>query len=369
MTTANASRAPLRVLHVITDTDRRGAQVFASDLAAALVRRGHHLHTVALIAGEQSPSLDATVLGKRSRGPSSLLALRRAMAQADVSVAHGSATLLACSIAGLGRRRRFVYRQISDSKFWAASWVRRVRVTAYFRFPRRVVALSDGASATLQDYLRVPRHKIDVVPNGVPLGEFGPADVTAHVAARATLAIAHDAIVATYVGALVPEKGVADLIEAIRLVDNVVLLIAGDGAAADALKAQAGDMGGRVRFLGAVSNTHQVFAASDMVVLPSRGGDSMPATLIEAGLCALPSISTPVGSIEDVVVHDHTGLIVACENVPALAQAIATLRDDSGRRKQLGENAYQLCLARFEIDSVARSWESTLYAAISPPVA
>lgn len=357
---------PLSILQIITDTDRRGAQVFASDLGRALGQRGHTVRTVALRAGTQLPALAVETLGKRSRTPRTLGALRRCMSTADITIAHGSSTLLACAIAGIGPKRPFVYRQISDSRFWAGPLSRRLRVALYLRFPRRIVALSQRAGQTLVDHLSVNPRRIDVVPNGVPTGSFEPPSASQRAHARRDLALADDVTVASYVGALVPEKGVADVIAALRSLEGFVLLVVGSGPEQSLLESLARDLGERVRFLGAVAETAQVFAASDLIVLPSRGGDSMPATLIEAGLCGLPTVSTPVGSIEDIVVDGQTGLIVPVGAIYQLADALRQLRLDPPLRQRLGTNARERCLSLFEIDVVALDWEHALYAAVTP---
>ena len=52
----------------------------------------------------------------------------------------------------------------------------------------------------------------------------------------------------------------------------------------------------------------EAYAAADVVVLASRGGDSMPAVLIEAGLCGVPAVATPVQAIPEIVLPGETGL-------------------------------------------------------------
>ncbi|MEI7546468.1 MAG: LLM class flavin-dependent oxidoreductase [Actinomycetota bacterium] len=192
----------LRILQVITDTDRRGAQVFATDLGVGLDALGHDVTTVALAPGTRTPALAVAVLGRRARGFATLRALHRAMRDADVTVAHGSSTLLACGLAGGGRARPFVYRQISDSRFWAAAWHRRARVALYLRQPRHIVALSQSAKDTLAEYLRVQPGKVTVVPNGVPASAFTPPAPEVRAAARLALGLTTERMVALYVGGM-----------------------------------------------------------------------------------------------------------------------------------------------------------------------
>ena len=157
----------LTILQVVTDTDRRGAQVFATDLHDALVRRGRQVKTVALAPGVVG-GLELPTLGPTRKHPSTINALRTACREVDVVVAHGSTTLPLCALVRPLTGTPFVYRQISESTFWAGSAARRLRVRAALSAASRVVALWSGSADTLHDTFGVVRHKIRVVPNGVP---------------------------------------------------------------------------------------------------------------------------------------------------------------------------------------------------------
>jgi len=356
----------VKILQVITDTDRRGAQVFATDLAAAMAARGHVVETVALSSGSQRPALDVQVLGTRQRGPATLAELRRRMARFDITIAHGSSTGLACAIAGIGRGRPFVYRQISDTRFWASSLSRRVRVALYLRQARSIVALSEGAKEDLIEHLRLPKDRITVVPNGVPVGNYHQPTDDERRAARSTYGLPHHGFIALYIGALVVEKGVDVAITAMSTLLDVTLVIAGGGPEELALAHLAQNLGVDVRFLGVASETYPLYAASDVVLLPSRGGDSMPATLIEAGLCGLPAVATPVGSIEEVVIHNQTGLIVTPGSADELASAVALLLGDEDLQSRMSAAARAHCLERFEIGIVAEGWLNVLTRTAGP---
>lgn len=345
----------MRILQVITDTDRRGAQVFATDLGVALAEAGHDVTTVALAPGSQQRSLDVPVLGSRRRSPSTIRALRRRMASADITVAHGSATGLACALT----LRPFVYRQISDTRFWAAGWVRRVRVATYLRRARHIVALSGDAAAAVEEHLWIPRSRVTVVPNGVSGAAFISPDTDDKLPARRRLGLEGDGVMALYIGALVPEKGVDLAIRAVAGVGGIQLAVAGGGPEEANLRALAAELGAPVTFLGVLDDTQPAYVAADINVLPSRT-EGMPATLIEAGFCGLPSVATPVGSIEEIVVDGATGVIVPIDDVDALRNAIVRLRDDAATRQTMGAAARQHCLDRFEIGVVAAQWIDVL---------
>lgn len=352
----------MRILQVITDTDRRGAQVFALDLQQAMQARGHSVETVALAPGTQRTLLDVQILGGRPRSPSTILRLRGRMSRADITIAHGSSTGLACALTG----RKFVYRQISDSRFWANTWSRRLRVARYLRRASRIVSLSNDAKATLTDHLWIPQDTIVVVPNGVPGDSFAVASTTEVDRARHDLGIDSGHFVALYIGALVPEKGVDIAIQAVSRLTDVTLVIAGDGPDRNRLELLATTIAaGRVKFLGVATNPKDVYDATDAVILVSLGGDSMPATLIEAGMCGLPSIATAVGSIDEVVLDGTTGIIVPCGDVEALVAALGDLAGNPDLRRDLGRAARVHCLTHFEIDVVARQWLTVLAAVLN----
>src|SRR5689334_23828189 len=100
----------MRVLQVITDTDRRGAQKFAVDLNDALDKRHVQVETVALERGSDHRGFDVPVLGPSRTAAATLRALRAHMSRSSVVVGHGSTTLYACALASVGTGVPFVYR-------------------------------------------------------------------------------------------------------------------------------------------------------------------------------------------------------------------------------------------------------------------
>jgi glycosyltransferase involved in cell wall biosynthesis len=347
----------LRVLQVVTDRDRRGGQVFATDLAPALKKLGTEVRTIALATGSR-PQLDIGVFGRRPKSLKTLRSLREEAMGYDMVIAHGSTTLAACAIGLFGTKVPFVYRQISDPLYWARSWSRRLRVAAFLRAPKRTIALSSATADLFAQRYWLDRRLVSVSPNAVPLEHFSPATDADQVASRVELGLPLDVPVVAYVGALVAEKGVDISIQALRAIDpSVVLAIAGHGPEESALKDLARTLGdGRIRFLGALASPLPIYHAADVVVLPSRGGDSMPACLIEAGLCGLATVTTSVGAIVDVVVDGVTGYVVQPNDGRAFDAALARLLSEPDARDRFGRAARARCVEHFTIDAVAPSW-------------
>jgi glycosyltransferase involved in cell wall biosynthesis len=241
---------------------------------------------------------------------------------------------------------------------WAPTPSRRWRTTLFLSRARHVVALGRGAAQVLRDRHRVRVDRLTVIPTGVPGRRFRPADADRRLAARAGLGVAPTDRVAAVVGAQSPEKSVDVLLRALPAATTVdVLLVAGDGPERARLEAAVASLAaGRVRFLGVVDDPTAVYAAADVVVLPSAT-EGLPAVLVEAGLSGVPVVATDVGFVDEVVVDGETGILVPPGDPAALARGLASVADlpsDAGTR------AREHCLARFDLGVVADRWAALL---------
>jgi glycosyltransferase involved in cell wall biosynthesis len=276
-------------------------------------------------------------------------------------IAHGSTTLFACAVALPWSGIPFVYRQISDPLFWASTTARRLRTKAFLGRAARVVSLSASTADIVIDHYGLRREKVVVIPNAVPGDRFGPASPAERVAARAELGIDEQSVLAISVGALVPEKGVDLAIKSLAQRTDCRLLVAGDGPERESLEHLAAEqLGDRARFVGSIDDPRSLYAAADLVLLPSRGGDSMPAVLIEAGLCGVPVITCPIGAIADVVINDETGLLVEPDDLAGLQAAVNGLASDQELARRFGASAQRHCAARFTIAATAPMWADVL---------
>jgi glycosyltransferase involved in cell wall biosynthesis len=344
---------PGGILHVITSTQRRGAETFAVDLAAALTARGMASEVVALAPGRHGATLAVPVLGDGALSPAMLRALRRRARTAALVVAHGSRTLPACASALAGRRVPIVYRSIGDPAAWAGGRMRRVRTGLLLRRMDAVAVLWPGAGDSIRTLYGVPAGRIHVIPNGVPAERCPVPDADARVAARRRLGLPGDAPVVAAIGALGPEKRVTDAIAAVAALPGVHLLVAGDGPERAALERQTADQApGRVHFAGTLPGSAEALAAADVVVMPSRT-EGMPGVLIEAGLAGVAAVAADVGGVAQIVRDGETGLLVPPGDAPRLAVALGRA---VAERDRLGPAARRHCLANFEIGTVAECW-------------
>jgi glycosyltransferase involved in cell wall biosynthesis len=135
-----------------------------------------------------------------------------------------------------------------------------------------------------------------------------------------------------FAGRLVPEKGIADLVEAVRRLDGPVrLLLVGDGPLREEL-AQAKVPGGEIEVRTGVSHERmpEVYAEMDVLTLPSRtttrGAEQFGRVLPEALSCGVPVVGSDVGGIPWVIEATGGGRLFPEGDCDALASILSELR-------------------------------------------
>lgn len=184
-------------------------------------------------------------------------------------------------------------------------------------------------------------------------------------ASRSRLQIAEDEVVIGFVGRLVPEKGLAELVGAFRslVLDGlrVRLLIVGGSLSSERSKdfweeLMAGvdresGLPERILAVGLQKEVGPFIAAMDVLALPSyREGFGM--TVAEAAAFAVPSVVTRTRGGLEAVVDGVTGLQIAIGSQTELAGALRTLTLDSELRSSMGRAARARALERFDQQQV-----------------
>jgi glycosyltransferase involved in cell wall biosynthesis len=204
-----------------------------------------------------------------------------------------------------------------------------------------------------------PQMPVTVVPYGVDLGVFSPAETPRADDGR---------VVIGTVARLSPEKGLPYLLDAFatlrrRLGRRVVLRVAGDGPERSRLEAQIVRLGlsGAVKMFGWVE--HEALPAFlrglDVFAVPSTW-EGFGVAAAEASACGLPIVSTDVHGLPDVVRHNVTGLLVPSKDANALAAALESLIDDPERRSNLGDAGRAYVAEHYDWNANAAQME-TIY--------
>jgi glycosyltransferase involved in cell wall biosynthesis len=91
----------------------------------------------------------------------------------------------------------------------------------------------------------------------------------------------------------------------------------------------------------------------------------VPQAILQAMLCGLPIVTTPVGAILEAVTHGGTALVVPARDAAALAGAIGRLLDDGALAARLGEAARRVASADFSREAMLNTMERLFAGACS----
>ena len=203
--------------------------------------------------------------------------------------------------------------------------------------------------------------------HGLALDRFAPLPL---LRLRRASADPDDPVRLLAVGRAVEKKGFDLLVAALaRLPADLHwrLVHVGGGPALPDLKAraEAGGLGGRIRWLGALDQADVLaqYRDADLFVLPCRVAgdgdrDGLPNVLVEAQSQGLACLSTEVGGVPELIEDGINGRLVAPDDPAALAEALAELLRDPDGRRALGRAGRKRVARHFDsatsLDRLAR---------------
>ena len=185
------------------------------------------------------------------------------------------------------------------------------------------IAVSGAAASFLRRAIAVP---VEIVPNGVDVDRFAHPGQPARGLPEGRKIM--------WVNRLDPQKGFRVMLHAFERLppdlDDVHLVVAGDGKDRDALRSLPASIRPRVLHLGTVA--HDLLAAyhatADLFVSAAVGQESFGIVLVEAMAAGLPVVCTDIPGYREVVRDDSDGLLVPPNDPIALADAIARVLSD-----------------------------------------
>jgi glycosyltransferase involved in cell wall biosynthesis len=176
------------------------------------------------------------------------------------------------------------------------------------------------------------------VPTGIDPARFHPGDPGE---ARRRLGLAADRRYLGIVATLRSWKGHLHLLDAFARLERPGwrLLIVGAGPMRDVIEARIRELGlgQEVLLAGGQEAPERWLRAMDLFCLPSYANEGVPQALIQAMMTALPVVSTPVGSIAELVRDGHSGILVPPQDPRALTGALRRLIDEPELARALGE--------------------------------
>ncbi|MBK7658478.1 MAG: glycosyltransferase family 4 protein [Betaproteobacteria bacterium] len=359
----------LRILHTESSLGWGGQEIRVLTEARALARRGH---AMTIAAPAESRIFEATrrygvegvaiPIGRKSLG--GLIEMRALLRdrEFDVVNTHSSTDSWLAAVAAATLRHapplvRTRHISAPVPRNFATRWL-------YASATDRIVTTGEKLRLQVIAETGVPPERVVSIPTGIDLERFRTGD--AH-SARLAAGLPGEAFVVGIVATLRSWKGHRYLFEAFARREDKAsrLVVVGDGPQREALEHLARELAiaDRVVFAGNREDVAPWLRAFDVFCLPSYANEGVPQALMQAMATGLPVVTTPVGSIAEIVEDGVSGLLVRPESADALRDAIDALAADPVRRAALSRKARETALARFGEDRMADAMEDVFRAA------
>lgn len=344
----------MNIVHTESSCAWGGQEIRVLSEMAGMMARGHRMlllcpaeARIFAEANKRGIPVEALPIGRKRIGGALALHRRLRSVRPDVVVTHSSTDswLAALALKLFWRNGPPIVRVRHISapvrRGWPTRWL-------YGKAAARIVTTGERLREELIRDLALPPSHVVSVPTGIDLARYAPGD---RAAARRQLGLAETAPIVGIVATLRSWKGHRYLLEAFAQLDNVDarLVIVGDGPGRDNLRCQAAELGidARVVMPGNREDVGTWLSAFDVFVLPSYANEGVPQAIMQAQASGLPVITTPVGSIPEIVADRATGLLVPPRDVAKLRDALAELLSDEALRHRLGAAALAQARERY----------------------
>lgn len=202
--------------------------------------------------------------------------------------------------------------------------------------------------------------------NGIDKSHFDPKlyNINYKVEERRKLGILENDFVFIFVGRLVRDKGINELITAFLKLETThkdvkLLLVGSFENELDPLDAQTIkgiNESSRIMSVGYQHDVRSYFAISDTLVFPSYR-EGFPNVVLQAGAMELPSIVTNINGSNEIILEGENGTIIPVKNSEAVYKAMKKMLEDVNFRIKLKQNARSMIISRYDQQLV---WDAIL---------
>lgn len=228
-------------------------------------------------------------------------------------------------------------------------------------FTHKIVVVGKNVGHDLVNLGVTRPSKIVSIPSGIEEPNFPPMGW-----ARQTFGLDQSTIIGAFIGRIEPIKRFDRFIECVDLINrqgvNCLFIVAGDGSLRERYEKICLSRNLPVKFLGWITEVETVIAACDFTILTSDN-EGIPMAFIQSAFAAKPIVSTNVGSVEEIVLDNKTGLLGKSTGEDLAAKCIELIQDPL-LRKNLGAGASLHANLNFTVRRLTKDHEE-LYDLVS----
>lgn len=202
--------------------------------------------------------------------------------------------------------------------------------------------------------------------NGIDTSFFDPAHFhqKQNESFRNSLNIGENDFVFVFVGRLVTDKGINELVKAFDLVNKSnqtakLLLVGPRENELDPLKLETESLinsNQNIIVTGYQADVRPYFAISDILAFPSYR-EGFPNVVMQAGAMGLPSIVTDINGCNEIIISNENGIIIPPKNTESLTLAMLELISDKTKTKNMAKNARHIIKSNYEREVI---WNALL---------
>jgi glycosyltransferase involved in cell wall biosynthesis len=109
-----------------------------------------------------------------------------------------------------------------------------------------------------------------------------------------------------------------------------------------------------IQWLGHRTDVLDLLKQSHIMAFPSWYREGLPKSVIEAEAIGRPVVTTDSVGCRDTVVEGKNGLLIPIKDSDALAAALKKLIDNPELRQEMGKNAREFAVSKFDINDVVK---------------
>jgi glycosyltransferase involved in cell wall biosynthesis len=207
----------------------------------------------------------------------------------------------------------------------------------------------------------IAKNKIKVIgngsSNGVDINYFSASEVSfdEQIKLKSTLGISENDFTFVFVGRIVTDKGINELVEAFDKISpkksELKLIIVGDQEPElDPLHKSTLQILAKnknILSVGFQKDIRPYLAISNVLVFPSYR-EGFPNVIMQAGSMGLPVIATDINGCNEIITHEKNGVLSPQKNSNAIEVALLKLFEDKTLYDYLKSNARTMIVSRFE---------------------
>ncbi len=356
----------MKIIQLITRQQRRGAEIFACQLASALQAKGHEVEVISLFEGNADLPFEGEIKSLQAdrkrrffdwKSWKKLDEYIREF-QPEIIQANASETLKFAVLSQLvfGWKGQIIYRNANQISGFLNNGLKKTWNKFLLNRVAGIVSVAEASANDLIQTFQLKTKPILVIPIGIDSNE-----IDEKLKQVTTLKLPESFLI--QIGGWVPEKDPLGMIPIFEKLSTDLpyldLVFMGSGRLENEMiqDIQESGLSERIHLIPNQQNIFPILAKAKALVMPSKI-EGLPGVILEAMYCQIPVIAFGVGGIGEVLQTGKTGWLVPAGDQEEFKKAIVECLSLSDSEVQkITRNAKKLVEEKYQIPRIAAEFE------------